>query len=96
MTALLVLGPQTPLLFQGQEFAASSPFLFFADHNPELARAVAKGRAEFLKQFRSATASRGSLPIPHDPRVYEQCKLDFRRRDVTATLLCSSFPKRRP
>jgi maltooligosyltrehalose trehalohydrolase len=87
MTALLVLGPQTPLLFQGQEFAASSPFLFFADHNPELARAVAKGRAEFLKQFRSATASRGSLAIPHDPRVYEQCKLDFSEREKNAHTL---------
>ena len=38
LTALTLLGPGTPMLFQGQEFAASSPFLFFADHNPELAR----------------------------------------------------------
>src|SRR5690606_38790927 len=52
MTALLLLGPQTPMLFQGQEYAASSPFFYFADHNPELARLVAKGRAEFLAQFR--------------------------------------------
>ena len=35
--ALLLLGPQTPMLFMGQEFAASSPFLYFADHEPELA-----------------------------------------------------------
>jgi maltooligosyltrehalose trehalohydrolase len=40
MTALLLLGPATPLLFQGQEFAASSPFLF-ADLPPELARLCA-------------------------------------------------------
>jgi maltooligosyltrehalose trehalohydrolase len=53
MTALLLLGPQTPMLFQGQEFAASSRFVFFADHNPELARLVAAGRKEFLRQFRS-------------------------------------------
>ena len=44
MTALLLLMPQTPMLFQGQEFAASSPFLYFADHNPELAKLVAQGR----------------------------------------------------
>ena len=36
MTALLLLAPNTPLLFQGQEFGASSPFLYFADHEPEL------------------------------------------------------------
>ena len=58
MTALLLLAPGTPMLFQGQEFAASSPFLFFADHHAELARLVRKGRAEFLAQFRSlATAA---------------------------------------
>ena len=41
------------MLFQGQEFAASSPFLFFADHGEELAQAVRKGRAKFLEQFPS-------------------------------------------
>jgi maltooligosyltrehalose trehalohydrolase len=44
LTALLLLGPNTPMLFQGQEFAASAPFLYFADHTPELAAAVGKGR----------------------------------------------------
>ena len=57
VTALLLLGPQTPMLFQGQEFATSSPFLFFADHNPELSQLVRKGRAEFLAQFRSLDSS---------------------------------------
>ena len=37
LTTLLLLGPWTPLLFQGQEFGASSPFLYFADHGPDLA-----------------------------------------------------------
>jgi maltooligosyltrehalose trehalohydrolase len=37
LTALLLLGPGTPMLFQGQEFASSSPFLYFADHKPDLA-----------------------------------------------------------
>ncbi len=53
ITALTLLMPGTPMLFQGQEFASSSRFLFFADHKPELARQVAKGRAEFLQQWRS-------------------------------------------
>ena len=44
MTALLLLLPGTPMLFQGQEFAASAPFLYFADLEPELAAAVRTGR----------------------------------------------------
>ncbi len=48
MTALLLLSPGTPMLFQGQEFAASAPFLYFADFEPELAAAVRRGRGEFL------------------------------------------------
>jgi maltooligosyltrehalose trehalohydrolase len=51
MTALLLLLPATPMLFQGQEFCASSPFLFFADHEEGLAGKVARGRREFLSQF---------------------------------------------
>lgn len=71
MTALLLLGPETPMLFQGQEFAASSPFLFFADHKPDLAKLVQKGRAEFLSQF-----SNLALDPPSDPSTFERSKLD--------------------
>jgi maltooligosyltrehalose trehalohydrolase len=63
LTALLLLSPATPLLFQGQEFAADSPFLFFAGHQGELAEQVRAGRAEFLRQFPNlagATAPRYS------------------------------------
>ena len=42
LTALLLLAPGTPMLLQGQEFAASTPFLFFAHHKPELAGSRAK------------------------------------------------------
>ncbi len=52
-TALLLLGPQTPLLFMGQEFSASNRFMFFADHGNELRAAVHSGRREFLRQFRA-------------------------------------------
>ena len=84
ITALLLLGPATPMLFQGQEFAASSPFLFFADHRPELAQAVRKGRAEFLAQFRSlATPEMQRLvPDPADRATFEKCKLDFNEREA--------------
>ena len=83
LTAVLLLGPATPMLFQGQEFAASAPFLFFADHHDELARLVRKGRGEFLKQFASiATAEvAGALADPGDRATFERCKLDFTERE---------------
>ena len=82
LTALLLLGPATPMLFQGQEFAASAPFIYFADHHPELAEAVEKGRAEFLRQFPSIAApeTAGWLPRPQDPENFRRCILDFRER----------------
>jgi maltooligosyltrehalose trehalohydrolase len=82
MTTLCLLAPGTPMLFQGQEFASSSPFIYFADHHPELARLVQAGRAKFLAQFRSLAAAEAEveLPDPHDPRAFEQCKLDFAER----------------
>jgi maltooligosyltrehalose trehalohydrolase len=81
-TALLLLGPATPMLFQGQEFAASAPFLFFADHEPELAAQVTEGRADFLSQFPSVHAgeTRGALAAPHAPETFERCKLDRAER----------------
>ena len=83
MTAVLLLGPATPLLFQGQEFAASSPFVFFADHAGELAKQVRRGRAEFLSQFPSmrGAPARAALPDPGDPRTLERCVLDHSERE---------------
>ena len=86
MTALLLLSPQTPLLFQGQEFGASAPFLFFADHRPELAAKVRTGRAEFLRQFPSLALPevQAGLADPSDPATFERCKLDWRERETNA------------
>lgn len=83
MTALLLLAPSTPMLFMGQEFAASAPFLYFADHRPELAEQVARGRREFLRQFRSLAtpAMQAQLPDPADPATFERCKLDPAERE---------------
>src|SRR5262249_30727864 len=82
MTALLLLFPGTPMLFQGQEFSASSPFLYFADFEPELAAAVRKGRAEFLTQFESIVdfERRATLDDPSELNTFERCKLDFQER----------------
>jgi maltooligosyltrehalose trehalohydrolase len=82
MTAAWLLAPGTPMFFQGQEFAASNPFLYFADHIEELARLVQKGRYEFLAQFRSVAAPdlHKYLPDPGAPETYVQTKLDFTER----------------
>jgi maltooligosyltrehalose trehalohydrolase len=82
MTALMLLGPGTPMLFQGQEFAASSPFFYFADHNDELKQRVARGRAAFLSQFPSIACPeiQSHLPDPGDPRTFERSKLDLSER----------------
>ena len=82
MTALLLLGPATPMLFQGQEFGASAPFVYFADHEPDLARLVRAGRHEFLAQFPSLNSeeARGAVPDPDAPETFELCKLDLGER----------------
>jgi maltooligosyltrehalose trehalohydrolase len=85
MTALLLLGPATPMLFMGQEFGASSPFLYFADHEPELARAVSRGRREFLRQFPSL--AQVDLPEPADVETFRRCVLDLSEREKHAELL---------
>jgi maltooligosyltrehalose trehalohydrolase len=83
LTALMMLGPQTPMLFQGQEFASSAPFLYFADHNPELAKLVRQGRREFLSQFPSLTDPRiqAALDNPDDPQTFTRSQLDWAERD---------------
>jgi maltooligosyltrehalose trehalohydrolase len=82
MTALWLLMPQTPMLFQGQEFAASAPFLYFADHKPELAARVAEGRARFLAQFPSLAdpAMQPCLADPGSEAAFRRCKLDAEER----------------
>ncbi len=88
LTALLLLAPGTPLLFQGEEFSASAPFLYFADHNVEVAELVRNGRQEALRNFRSLSGpdSHQHFIDPCDVRTFEQCKLDFteRQRHVEA------------
>ncbi len=89
MTALLLLGPGTPMLFQGQEFAASSPFFFFADHAEEkLPRLVRQGRAKFLSQFPSAALpdAQAAIPDPGDPATLARCKLDLTQRQTHAPI----------
>lgn len=78
LTAALLLGPGTPLLFQGQEYASSRPFLYFADHQPPLGTAVARGRMEFLSQAASLSTpeAQEAVPDPLSESSFVRCKLD--------------------
>ncbi|HZT79670.1 MAG TPA: malto-oligosyltrehalose trehalohydrolase [Gemmataceae bacterium] len=86
LTGLLLLGPGTPMLFQGQEFASSSPFHFFADHTKDLAPLVRRGRQQFLSQFPSIVDPdvMACVPDPADPKTFQRCKLDWSERDKHA------------
>jgi maltooligosyltrehalose trehalohydrolase len=87
MTALLLLGPWSPLLFQGEEFGATTPFVFFTDIGDEnLRKAIREGRFEFLGQFPSLSTpeARQTLPDPTDRKNFERCKLDFSERTSQA------------
>jgi len=77
------------LLFQGEEFGASSPFLFFADVGDTGVRdAIRKGRAELLAPFMSLSEEETlrRLPAPDDPEAFSRCKLDFSDREKNREL----------
>jgi len=88
VTTFWLLSPPTPMLFQGQEFGASGPFLYFADHNRELSPVVYAGRKEFLRQFPSIASAGASEQIddPAASATFERCKLDFSEREKHAPL----------
>jgi maltooligosyltrehalose trehalohydrolase len=72
---LVLLGPFIPLVFQGEEFASTRPFLYFVDHeNGELARAVSEGRR---KEFAVHGCAPENVPDPSERRTFEASRLDF-------------------
>jgi maltooligosyltrehalose trehalohydrolase len=91
LSALLLLGPALPMLFQGQEFGSTRPFTYFADHDPELNAAVQAGRATFLRQFPALASAemQARLPDPSDPETFRRCRLDDdeRTRESTSSRL---------
>lgn len=64
---LLLLSPQIPMLFMGEEIGSRAPFLYFTDHSPELAKAVREGRR---KEFAAFAATHGEIPDPNDPATF--------------------------
>ncbi len=77
LTALLLLGPATPMLFQGQESGSASPWYYFCDHQGELARAVKAGRLKLLGQFPSIAGEVARhLPAPEALETFLMSKLE--------------------
>ena len=83
--AVCLLAPSIPLVFMGEEWAASTPFLFFSDFGPELAAAVTEGRRrEFAAwpEF-SDPAARGRIPDPQSAATMRACTLRWDERAKT-------------
>lgn len=82
-SAVLLLGPFTPLLFQGQEWGSRRPFLYFTDHDEELGRLVREGRtAEFAGHGWEELYGHGlDVPDPQDLGTFSASRLDWAERD---------------
>ena len=73
--AIVLLGPWVPMLFHGEEWGASTPFLYFTDHDdPELGQAVTEGRR---REFASFGWDPSEVPDPQDPETFRRSKLDW-------------------
>jgi maltooligosyltrehalose trehalohydrolase len=76
--ALMLTGPFTPMLFQGEEWGATAPFQYFTDHeDPELGKAVSMGRRSEFAAFGWDPAG---IPDPQDPDTFSRSKLDWAQR----------------
>ncbi|HEV2686268.1 MAG TPA: malto-oligosyltrehalose trehalohydrolase, partial [Actinomycetota bacterium] len=84
LTAILLLAPQPPLMFMGQEYGAATPFQFFCDFGPELGAAVARGRREEFARFMSFADEQklARLPDPNDKATFVRSRLDWRELDA--------------
>jgi maltooligosyltrehalose trehalohydrolase len=82
VSTLLLFLPMTPLLFAGQEWAASSPFIYFTDHDPELGRLISEGRRREFKAFSafSDPGARAAIPDPQDVETFQRSRLKWDER----------------
>ncbi len=83
VSTLLLLLPMTPLLFMGQEWATSAPFLYFTDHEEELGRAVTRGRRQEFAGFTAFAdpARREQIPDPQAETTFVRSKIDWSERE---------------
>jgi maltooligosyltrehalose trehalohydrolase len=76
LAEVLLSAPSVPLLFQGEEWGAGTPFQFFADHrDPEIRRATTEGR---IREFAAFGWDRSQVPDPEDLATFERSKLDWK------------------
>jgi len=77
--SVLILSPQIPMLFMGEEWASVRPFLFFCDFRGELALAVRDGRRREFAKFPAFVdpGVRNRIPDPNDIATFERSKLDW-------------------
>jgi maltooligosyltrehalose trehalohydrolase len=82
-SALLLLAPENPLLFMGQEWATSSPFLYFTDHSVGLGQLVTEGRRREFQKFKafSDPQKRELIPDPQDPDTFRKSCLHWEEVD---------------
>lgn len=76
LSTLLCLTPYTPMLFMGQEWAASTPFLFFTDHNMELGALITQGRRKEFSSFPEFSDG-AQIPDPQANETFQQSKLNW-------------------
>ncbi len=83
VSTLLLFLPMTPLLFMGQEWAASTPFLYFTDHEPDLGRAIVEGRRSEFRSFRAFAdeTARAKIPDPQAVSTFTDSRLRWTERD---------------
>ena len=77
VTTIMLLAPQVPMLFMGEEWLADAPFLYFCDFDAELAEAVREGRRREFKSFPafSSAAARARIPDPGARATFEASRL---------------------
>ena len=79
--AILLLSPHIPLLFMGEEYGETRPFLFFTDFHGELADAVREGRRREFAGFGAFTDASAPLPDPNAWETFEASRLDWSERE---------------
>ncbi|YAF94085.1 MAG: malto-oligosyltrehalose trehalohydrolase [Nodularia sp. CChRGM 3473] len=88
---VVLLSPYIPLLFMGEEYAETSPFIYFVSHSdPDLIKAVRKGRKQEFFDFHS----QGEPPDPESPKTFHNCKLNWEKRQSGKHQVLLSFYQR--
>lgn len=90
MQAVLLLSPHIPMVFMGDEWDETNPFLFFAGFEGDLANAVTKGRRREFEHFESFSSD--DVPDPIDPKSFERSRIDWSKAETApGQAACARF-----